>query len=347
MVRLTALRIVHLPPFEDLLVPFFDDQGNPRSITVIYGGGGVGKTTILNALALTRPGHTIALPTVSDSPPYVICDWTLGTDDTERPHPLRVATPMARTDGDELREAFRRKEQALFDKLARQGGFAFLALSSTRWFSRQPIGFSAPERTIARYDVRAVTALDDASRSDLARETKQALAYADVTAALGRRSATEWDFGLLSDAMHVAVNALVGLAGFRYEGLETASLEPIFRNDEGELVHFDALPTRARHLVAFAALTIRMLWGAYPGKNPLTEAEGVVAIDEVDLHQGTAIQSVLVSALRTALPRVQWILTTTSPVVATSCEDGEVFALRRLPHTAAVELFSGLEARVH
>ena len=44
---------------------------------------------------------------------------------------------------------------------------------------------ASPERSVVRYDVRAVPSLDDATRADLARDTKQILSYAGITAALG------------------------------------------------------------------------------------------------------------------------------------------------------------------
>lgn len=317
-------------------------------MTVVFGGGGVGKTTLLSAIATTRPGHAVAQQTgVGGQPGYVVCDWSLGRDDSERPHPLRVATPTLRLDEDEHREAFRRREQALFDKVSRRGGFVWMALSSARWFSKQPVGLGAPERTVARYDVRASTSLDDASRADLTRETKQSLAYAELTGALGRaRAGTDGGFSLLGDAMQMAVDALIGLAGYRYVGLDIASFEPLFESDDGEVLVFDTLPRHVRHLTAFAALPVRCLWAAYPGKDP-RQSEGVVAIDEVDLHQDAVIQSRLVAALREALPEVQWIVTTSSPLVAGSAESREVVALRRLPSEPRVEIHTGTEARVH
>jgi predicted ATP-binding protein involved in virulence len=146
--------------------------------------------------------------------------------------------------------------------------------------------------------------------------------------------------------MTSAVDRLVALAGLSYVGLDAASFEPTFMTADGRSLSFDALPTRARHLVAFAALSVRVLWSAYPGRDPRA-SEGVVAIDEVDAHQDPAIQAALVSALSEALPGVQWILTTTSPVVAGSCDTRDVLALRRLPRTTRVELYVGSEARTH
>jgi hypothetical protein len=344
-VKLTSLRVAHLPPFVDVTIPFAEDDGSPRTMTVLFGGGGVGKTTVLGAIASTRPGYAVALAPAAEGAPLVVSEWSLGDDDLARPHTLRLATPTGRADADEHTETMRRREQAHFDRIAKDRGFVFVVIPSTRWFARQPIALNAPGRTVAKYDVRAPTSLEDASRAELGRETKQAVAYAAIAAALSRGKGVgpQSRFG---DAMARVVDELVSLAGFSYAGIDPTSFEPTFRAEDGTVLPFDALPTRARHLVAFGALPLRALVAAYPGKEP-AELEGVVCIDEIELQQDVAAQSGLLSRLRSVLPRVQWIVTTTSPLVAASAEDREVLALRRLPRTADVQLFAGAEARVH
>jgi hypothetical protein len=355
---LSKVRLAGVGPFDDAVLPFADDDGRPLGTVVIHGGGGVGKTTLLAAIAATRPGHAVALtssqlggspsgPAERREPPRAVAEWWLGRDDPERPHPLRVGTPGARLASSDEEESFRRREQALFDKRAAGGGFAFLTLPANRWFSRQPVGLSAPARTVARYDVRGASSLDEAARADLTRETKQALAYAEIAASLaalggdrGRR------LDLLGRAMRSAVDALSSLAGFSYRGLDAASFEPVFADEEGRERPFDAMPTRARHLTAFAALAVRLLWAAYPREDPL-ESEGVVCIDEVDLHQDAATSAAVVPALSRALPKVQWIVTTSSALVASGVDAREVLALRRMPDLDRVELHLGDSARIH
>ena len=349
--KLLRAVLVGVGPFEELVLPFADENGEARPITVIHGGGGTGKSSVLSAIASTRPGHCVVQPPRSEPrehalPPFAACDWALGQDEPARPHPLSVASPNARLSPSDEVEALRRREQALFDRVANEGGFAFLPIASTRWFSRQPIAFSAPARTVARYDVRASAGLDDATRSDLARETEQALAYAAITSALCESGAVpERRFDLLGAAMHSAVDTLVELCGLSYQGLDPLSFEPLF-SGQGRTLAFDALPTRARHLVAFAALGVRTLWAAYPHQDP-RDAEGVIAIDEVDLHQDAQVQHKLLPALRAALPEAQWILTTASPVVAGAADARSVLALRQLPEGDGVRVFAGEQARTH
>ncbi len=342
--RLASLRLVGVPPFRDVTIPFGNEDGTARALTVLYGGGGVGKTTVLHAIACTRPGYAVVLGGQSAPDAFVAAEWLLGADDPDRPHPLGIATPTARFAVDEHEEMLRRRQQAHFDRVAKDGGFVAVTIPSTRWFSRQPLALSAPARTLAKYDVRAPAVLEDASRTDLTRETKQSLAYAAITAALAHDRASS--FARLGAAMTRVVDALVTLAGFSYAGIDPASFEPTFRADDGALLPFDALPTRARHLVAFGAIPLRNLWAAYPETEPL-ELEGVVCIDEVELQQDAVVQAHLLATLREVLPRVQWIVTTTSPIVASSADAHEVHALRRLPRADSVELFSGPEARTH
>jgi len=355
--KLLQAVLVSVGPFEKLVLPFADESGEARSMTVIHGAGGVGKTSVLAALASTRPGHCVVQPTRPDasesSPqPFAACDWSLGQDEPLRPHPLSVLSPNARLNVNDEQEALRRREQALFDRLATEGGFAFVSIPSTRWFSRQPIALSAPGRTVARYDVRASASADDAARSDLARETKQALAYAAISSALSLpKPRGERSFDLLNAAMQSTLDALLALVGCSYRGIDPFSFEPMFsvHGSERELP-FDALPTRARHLAAFAALSVRTLWAAYPDRDP-RESEGVITIDEVDLHQDSQVQQQLLRAFQQALPAAQWILTSASAILASSADARAVLALRPLPAGAgageAVRVFAGDQARTH
>jgi len=258
--------------------------------------------------------------------------------------------------GDET-ASLRRREQSVFDRHAKQGGYVVVAFPATRWFSRQPVSLHAPLRSIGRYDVRTTTPLDDAARFDLTRDAKQALAYAGIAAALvpssqreraeRRGRAGRWlDMRKLGVAMQDTVDTFARLGGFEYVGLDPPSFEPVFASEGGRHIGFDGLPTRVRHLVAFASVTIRTLWAAYPGQDP-REVEGVVMIDEIDVHQDAAVQDRLVATLRSTLPKVQWILTSSSPTLAASCSPEEVLALRRLPENERVELFVGDTALTH
>lgn len=351
--RLLRATLHNVGPFDDTVVDFGnvttpDEDGieelpEPRPVTVLFGGDGTGKTSLLSALASTRPGH--ALPPVpvggARPSPWVATSWLLGEDDPERPHPLVVASPSAVLAGETPDAALaRRREQALFDRRAQQeGGHVFVSFSGARWFSRSANLLTTPDRSILRYDVRQPsTTFDDPTRADLTRETKQVLSYAAIASALGGGRAEFDGLARFDAALREVVDVVLAPFDLTYAGIHPLTLEPQARGGSG-LIAFDAIPRAARHLIAFVALPLRALHAAYPGADTPREREGVVTIDDAEAQQDPALLRHLVPLLREALPGVQWILGTSSTQLATACASSEVIALRRTAKT--VELGEG------
>ncbi len=334
--QLLQVRLVGVGPFEDLTLPLAEEGGVPRRLTVLLGAGGVGKTSLLAAIASTRPGS--ALPTRpragGAAPSFVVADWALGDDDPLRPHPLRVASPNAALEEREDEVALRRREQALFERRATEGGFALVGFSAVRALARAPLSLSPGERAaVSRYDPRAVVTFDDPTRADVARETKLALSVASVRASLGGPRA-------LDDALREVARALEPFTGCAYLGADPQTFEPTFDAGGGARASYDELPASARSTLAFGVLTARALAAAYPAQPP-RESEGVALIDEVELHQEPEAARAIVPALTALFPRVQWLVSTQQPAVALACDAANVFALRRLASGAKVELESG------
>jgi hypothetical protein len=346
--RLSSLRVVAFGPFDDLTLRVVDANGAPRLATVVFGGDGTGKTSLLTAILATRPGHV--LPPVPGKPGFAVAEWILGDDDPARPHALRVASPNARLeDEDDAATTVRRREQAHFDRQAQEvGGFVAVALSGTRWFSRSANLLSAPERNLGRWDVRATTSFDDATRADLARETKQVLSWATIAAALEGDSGGEGTkFASLRASLVEVCDALLDPFGVTWTGASPASLEPTFAEGDGACA-FEDLPKGARHLLAIGVATVRALYAAYPeDRGPVRDREGLVLVDDLETQLEPRVQRRVVSMLRRALPRVQWVLTTSSPDVTLGCEEGQVVALRKSVTTHGVELHEGPLAVIH
>lgn len=323
---------------------FADDEAQPRPFTLIFGGPGSGKTTLLAAIGGTRPGQTVALNARAAEPRcYAECTWQLGMDHPDQTRTLVLQSPNT---PEELRgEATPdRRDAILAERLAREGGFVCLVFSALRWFSKSPLVLTAPDRGAGRYDVRAREPLDDASRNDLTRDVKQALAYAAIVRALPQPG--EERYRQLGDAMASTVDAIARLGQLRYGGLDPRTLEPLFIGADGQGLGFDALPTYLKHCIAFGALSIRAAWSAYPNIDP-RRAEAVVLIDEIDLHQDSATATGLMDVLVGQLPDVQWILTTRSSALLAARDESETLALRRLEEEGGVSVYAGPDAQVH
>jgi len=350
--RLASIELFGLGALSNVKIAF--DASEPRALTVLFGADGVGKTTILSAIASTRPGHAMPIVPRRRAPsdaepreaPFVVSDWMLGDDDPERPHPLRVVSPNTpRGDHEDGEVALKRREQALFDRRAQEhGGYAFAAFSGARWFSRTPVLLASPERTILRYDVRSASSFDDATRADLTREVKQVLSFAAIASALDHGHG---ELGELDRTLREVAQVVLSPYRAEYEGVDAKSLEPLFAF-EGRDAIFEDLPRGARHLLAIVTLVIRVLHGATPGaSNALRQREGVVLVDDLEAQQEASLVRHLPALLKIALPRVQWIVSSSSSAITLGCERGEVIALRREPEEGRVVVHEGAFAVLH
>lgn len=342
--KLRSVRL-HCPDtLGDLVLSLAGEDEGARPFTLVYGGPGSGKTSLVSAISNTRPGHTVVLTgRASDPRCYAECAWWLGLDEPGSERVLVLQSPNAPAELGRANVSDRR-EVALAERLAREGGFAYLAFSASRWFSRSPLLLTVPDRAAGRSELRGREALDDAARNDLTRDVKQALAYAAIVRALPQ-AGDERHHGL-GDAMADVVDALAHLGHLKYAGLDPRTLEPRFIDPDNQSISFDALPTYLKHCVAFGALTVRALWNAYPSIDP-RRAEAVVAIDEIELHQDTATASRLMDVLTQQLPSTQWILTTRSSELLAGRDERETVALRRSEPHGQISVHAGSEAQVH
>ncbi len=107
----------------------------------------------------------------------------------------------------------------------------------------------------------------------------------------------------------------------------------IFRADHA-LLKADELPDGFRVLVAWLA-DLCISWhkiGEQQKERRSTDPRdiaGIVLLDEIDLHLHPSLQRILVPRLRKAMPKVQWIVTTHSPLILSSFDSSELVVLDR------------------
>lgn len=99
--------------------------------------------------------------------------------------------------------------------------------------------------------------------------------------------------------------------------------------DDKTEVPFHFLSDGYRNLLAiFADLAYRCVTlNPHFGMKANFMSEGVVLIDELDLHLHPAWQKNIVNQLKTSFPRIQFIATTHSPFIIQETEEGELFKL--------------------
>ncbi len=89
------------------------------------------------------------------------------------------------------------------------------------------------------------------------------------------------------------------------------------------------LPDGFRSSMAWLADICAAWCELHPDADDPRAIEAIVLIDEIDLHLHPSLQRSLVPRLRKALPRVQWVVTTHSPLVLGSFDATELVALDR------------------
>lgn len=94
---------------------------------------------------------------------------------------------------------------------------------------------------------------------------------------------------------------------------------------EGKETPFSSLSDGYKSFIGWAGeLVSHLISVSNPGR-PLTEIPGIVLIDEIDLHLHPSWQREVVPALSSAFPKIQFVMTTHSPLVASTVRKENMF----------------------
>jgi len=94
-------------------------------------------------------------------------------------------------------------------------------------------------------------------------------------------------------------------------------------------------------VIALVADIIGNVWLEAGAEVLLDDMEGIVLVDELDLHLHPTWQTTIVAGLRATFPRMQFIVTTHSPLVLAGCRTDEVWMLQQDEQTGDVTAKQG------
>ena len=109
---------------------------------------------------------------------------------------------------------------------------------------------------------------------------------------------------------------------------------------DGRELAFNQLSEGERTTAALACDIARRLAVANPNGDPL-QGEGVVLIDEIDLHLHPKWQAQVIDALRRTFPNIQWVVTTHSPIVLSRVPSESVRLIKDFQLVENLPLTSG------
>lgn len=359
-----SLHIKNLKRLRDLSLDFTHTDGSPRMWTVLIGENGTGKTSILQAIALTAAG-TLRVNDLAGKSFAHLVDLRQKSTMEVRAHyaftPSSLSDPkchpLYKGDKGDLRLTSHVSLKPKETSLRAQSWYGeseqpiegnedpldkARASETHLWFV---IGYgvhrilpeSARMPELARSSVDRMKALFDpeyplASTGFLGHfgRTKKSRVYSSIL-----RSAIVNTGVLPEDIMNIELRGKGGISHAAH--LVNSNRFHQKMGGKSEKVPAIALAHGYQSTIAWVAdLVGHILLEADSDIEP-HEFEGLVLIDEIDLYLHPRWQTRLIPALRNTFPKLQFVATTHSPVVLATLSPEEIIRVHADPETGNVE----------
>lgn len=312
-----ALERLRIKGFKNIVEFELDELSRPSKLgglwTCLAGINGSGKTAILQAIALALLGDKL----------------------TEQLGSVRLARMVRQGEGApgqaEITATVRlgAEAQELVIPLSKEGlDSPRLSVHSNRKEMRALWEHRARREVLVAYGAsRNLSEYLDNRYEPLHPEVQRQMTLFDPLARVARADL------LLSEDPQVApvIHTLRQLLGSLLTGLpiKLAADESALRFEvDGAVLPVTALPDGFRSTIAWLG-DLCAAWHDKARPEDVKDGDprhiqGIVLVDEIDLHLHPSLQRVLVPRLREAMPQVQWIVTTHSPLVLASFDRQEI-----------------------
>ena len=306
---LSRVTLVNIGAFERL------DLELGQAWNVLLGINGCGKTTFLRAVALGLCGdHPLALEAGAG---------LLRTGCDQGLIELQVGSSRFRTELHRTPDAVRVRSNSLSP--LERGNWVVLGFPALRGMSlAAPSGISRPQAPEPRVEdlLPLLRNQVDARLDDI----KQWIINVEARA---RRTEDERARQMLGRFFDLLGELTPGIM-LEFEAVDQTSWEVWVRTDDG-VVSIDQLSQGMSSIVAWVGTLLQRMYDIYEDSDEPAAEPAFVLIDELDAHLHPAWQRLLPSLTRNHFPRVQFLATSHSPLVAGSLRPGELFVAERAP----------------
>jgi predicted ATP-binding protein involved in virulence len=323
--RLRELRVENYRCFDELKFPIEDD------VTVLFAENGGGKTALLSALAMGlavfQKGSPKTLKLDARRDPRMrtldekgrrepagpcIVAWAAAVGEAES---VKWSTTVHPASG---RSTNRHRPILEAIEKVRVPGDRWPLFA---WYGVDRMQRSRPrphERTRDRWEAYASSldpSLDDAPLLQWLQD--------EMLGDVARQRQGEPERFFDKAVMEAAVRATPGVVNAWYDPVEQS---PMVRFEAGHVAPWSELSDGYHVFIALVADVARraVMLNEIDGAEAPQRVEGVVLIDEIDLHLHPRWQRVALAGLRGAFPRLQLVVTTHSPQVLSSAENRQV-----------------------
>jgi hypothetical protein len=284
-----------------------------RNVTLLLGDNGSGKTNVLRAIAASAFGPAAkdllrdsTMVRFDEDTAEIRASLRLHDQDGIRARRIRFNMRLHRL-GERLETKFNSMSEALWGPVYESDNDAFFV-----------VGYGATRR------VERLDSYDPGSRarSRTARDLRVQGLFEDSFSLIPLAS---WlpvtkarKPGLYEQVEHL-FNALLARSRYRFSGEQSKNGDYLFYSGKTP-VPFQALSDGYRAFVGWVAdLLYHACFTCSKGKK-LVDHRGVVLVDEIDLHLHPKWQTHVVKTVARALPKMQFVFTSHSPLVAGSLE---------------------------
>ena len=327
--QLREIRVDNYRCFEELTLPLEDDT------TILFAENGGGKTALLTALAMglaviqRDAPKTLKLKAERDSnrgvpndkgPPEPAgpCEitWTAAVGDAET---VTWSTAVQLVSG---RTRHRRRHRQIFEAVeqARVPGVRWPLFA---WYGVDRLGRLHDRRRRVEFTWDRWEAYASALDPNLDEAPLLQWLQNEFLGDTARRQQKLPERFFHAAVMEAAVRATPGVKHAWYDAVQK---DPVMRFEDGHEAPWSELSDGYHVFIALVADIARraVMLNELDGVEAPARVEGVVLIDELDLHLHPRWQRVALPRLRDAFPRLQFIITTHSPQVLSSAENRQV-----------------------
>lgn len=310
------------------------EQPTLRNVNLILGDNGGGKSSVLRALAIA-----VLAPALLDSG-FVAYRMVRRGRPNEKPYDTALLKVIGEaTSGEVQKRDDAKRSSSTMELLARielrgRGNLDRLHLESTPASPIADLIYDdySPAFFVVGYGATRRVETGEYSPSSALRS--RGLRYQRIAGLfedhLALRPLQTWLPRLRdrSPAHFVEAIALINAVlpeGIRFEGNIDPDEDQFTFLFEGVPTPFTALSDGYKAFIGWVGDLVGQLTDVAPPNTKLTELRGLVLVDEIDLHLHPSWQRAVVPTLAMAFPKIQFVFTSHSPLVASTVERENVF----------------------
>ena len=325
--QLREIRVDNYRCFDELTLPLEDDA------TILFAENGGGKTAMLTALAMglaviqRDSPKTLMLKAGRDSrrgvpndkgPPEPAgpCEvtWTAAVGETETVKWSTAVQPASGRSRNQHRQIFEAVERV------RVPGVRWPLFA---WYGVDRLGRLRDRRRKVEFTWDRWEAYASALDPNLDEAPLLQWLQNEFLGDVARRQQEEPERFFHAAVMEATVRATPGVTNAWYDAVTQG---PVVRFEDGHVVPWSELSDGYHVYIALVADIARraVMLNEIDGADAPARVEGVVLIDELDLHLHPRWQRVALPSLREAFPRLQLVVSTHSPQILSSAENRQV-----------------------